>query len=173
VRHDITLDVNGEHLPLQVEANDLLLDVLRTRAGVKSPKIGCERGDCGTCTILLDGRCVRSCLILAVEADGHQITTVEGIGRDGLTELQQTLVDRSAFQCGFCAPGIVLATHELLQRTAHPTRRDVQEAISGNLCRCTGYAPIIDAVLEAADHERTTTAAATAPRQAASQGAGS
>ena len=152
MQHQIMVTLNGEQFPLSVEPGDLLLDVLRTRAGVKSPKIGCERGDCGSCTVLLDGKSVRSCLILAVEVDGHEITTVEGIEHDGLTALQETLVELSSFQCGFCAPGIVLATQELLDHVDHPTRRQVQEAISGNLCRCTGYEPIIDAVLAAAAH---------------------
>ncbi len=150
MKHDITLLVNGERLPLEVAPGELLLDVLRTRAGIKSPKIGCERGDCGSCTVLLDGRSVRSCLVLAVETDGQEITTVEGIGHDHLTELQETLIAASSFQCGFCAPGIVLATHELLRHRPHPTREEVQEAISGNLCRCTGYEPIIEAVMAAA-----------------------
>lgn len=149
--HGITLLVNGERLPLEVAPGEVLLDVLRTRAGIKSPKIGCERGDCGSCTVLLDGRSVRSCLILAVETDGREITTVEGIGHEHLTELQETLIAASSFQCGFCAPGIVLAAHELLAHQPHPTREEVQEAISGNLCRCTGYEPIIDAVMAAAD----------------------
>lgn len=147
---DISISVNGEPWVLSVEPNDVLLDVLRSRVGVKSPKIGCERGDCGTCTILLDGRTVRSCLVLAVEADRHEITTVEGIGRDGLTALQRSLWELNAFQCGFCAPGIVLAAAELLEENPHPSREEVQEAIGGNLCRCTGYEPIIEAVLAAA-----------------------
>jgi aerobic carbon-monoxide dehydrogenase small subunit len=151
VQHTITIEVNGERWPLDVEASDLLLEVLRTRVGVKSPKPGCERGDCGSCTVLLDGRSVRSCLVLAVEADGHEVVTVEGLGEGGLTTLQATMLELSSFQCGYCAPGIVLAATELLARTPHPTRHDVQEAIAGNLCRCTGYAPIIDAVLAAAD----------------------
>ena len=149
MRMDISISVNGEPWVLSVEPNDVLLDVLRSRVGVKSPKIGCERGDCGTCTILLDGRTVRSCLILAVEADRHAVTTVEGIGHDGLTSLQRSLWERNAFQCGFCAPGIVLAAAELLEENPHPSREDVQEAIGGNLCRCTGYEPIIEAVLAA------------------------
>lgn len=150
MRMDIQLTVNGEPWALLVEPNDVLLEVLRSRVGVKSPKVGCERGDCGTCTVLLDGRTVRSCLILAVEADGHEITTVEGVSHAGLTSLQRFLVEQNSFQCGFCAPGIVLSAAELLDRTVAPTRHDVQVAISGNLCRCTGYDPIIDAVLAAA-----------------------
>ncbi len=151
MRHRITLTVNDETVPLEVEPSDVLLDVLRTRVGTKSPKVGCERGDCGSCTVLLDGRTVRSCLLLAVEADGRRITTVEGLRHDGLTALQDLLISHSSFQCGFCAPGVVLAAAELLERNPSPTRADVQEAIGGNLCRCTGYQPIIDAVLVAAD----------------------
>lgn len=146
----VTLVVNGESWPLELAPSDVLLDVLRTRVGVKSPKIGCERGDCGSCTVLLDGHTVRSCLVLGVEADGHEIVTVEGLSRAGLTELQEWLIRSSAFQCGFCAPGIVLAAEELLAACPDPTREQVQEAIGGNLCRCTGYEPIIDAVLAAA-----------------------
>jgi aerobic-type carbon monoxide dehydrogenase small subunit (CoxS/CutS family) len=150
MRHPITIVVNGEARPLEVHPNEVLLDVLRTRVGVKSPKIGCERGDCGSCTVLLDGSTVRSCLVLAVEVDGHEITTVEGIEHDGLTALQEMFIAHSSFQCGFCAPGIVLAAAELLAATPHPTAQEVREAIAGNLCRCTGYGPIVDAVLAAA-----------------------
>lgn len=149
MRYPITVTVNGQTIPLEVEASDVLLDVLRTEVGTKSPKIGCERGDCGSCTVLLDGATVRSCLILAVEADAHEILTVEAISRGGLSTLQETLVELSSFQCGFCAPGIVLSAAELLEHTPRPTRAEVQEAISGNLCRCTGYTPIIDAVIAA------------------------
>jgi carbon-monoxide dehydrogenase small subunit len=150
MRHGIILTINGEDLPIEVRPNEVLLDVLRTRVGVKSPKIGCERGDCGSCTVLLDGTSVRSCLVLAVETDHHHITTVEGIEHDGLTAVQEMLIERSSFQCGFCAPGIVLAAAELLEHTPQPTADDVRHAISGNLCRCTGYEPIVEAVLAAA-----------------------
>ena len=150
MRHEIRVIVNGEERPLTVRPADVLLDVLRTEVGVKSPKIGCERGDCGACTVLLDGRSVRSCLVLAVEVDGKAVTTVEGIEGDGLTALQQKLVELSSFQCGFCAPGIVVAASELLAGDPHPTDHDVREAIAGNLCRCTGYDAIVDAVMEAA-----------------------
>jgi aerobic-type carbon monoxide dehydrogenase small subunit (CoxS/CutS family) len=158
VANSITLRVNGEVWPLDVEVSDVLLEVLRSRVGVKSPKPGCERGDCGSCTVLLDGHTVRSCLVLAVEVDGHEVVTVEGLGDGRLTTLQDTMLELSSFQCGYCAPGIVLAATELLEHTPHPTRHDVQEAIAGNLCRCTGYDPIVDAVLAAAD--RTTAPAA-------------
>jgi carbon-monoxide dehydrogenase small subunit len=149
-RHQIRTIVNGEPTLVEAEANDVLLDVLRTALGIKSPKIGCERGDCGSCTVLLDGRTVRSCLVLAVEADAHEITTVEGLEHDGLTAVQEMFIEQSSFQCGFCAPGIVLAAAELIERTPHPTADEVREAIAGNLCRCTGYESIVDAVLAAA-----------------------
>lgn len=151
MRTDISVTVNNDPWLLTVETNDTLLETLRTKVGVKSPKIGCERGDCGSCTVLLDGHTVRSCLVLSVEADGHEVVTIEGLDDEGLTELQQFFVDLNAFQCGFCAPGIVLAAAELLDENPAPTRADVQEAIGGNLCRCTGYDPIIDAVLAAAN----------------------
>lgn len=151
MRTDISVTVNGEPWLLTVESNDVLLETLRSKVGVKSPKIGCERGDCGSCTVLLDGHTVRSCLVLSVEVDGHEVVTLEGLHDEGLTELQQFFVDMNSFQCGFCAPGIVLAAAELLDENPKPTRADVQEAIGGNLCRCTGYDPIIDAVLASAE----------------------
>ncbi|NQV06726.1 (2Fe-2S)-binding protein [bacterium] len=147
----ITITVNGEARLIDVEPSDVLLDVLRTGLGVKSPKIGCERGDCGTCTIMLDGRTARSCLVLAIETDGHEVLTVEGVLQNGeLTELQDLFIAMNSFQCGFCAPGIVLAAREFLAANPDPSRYDVQHALAGNLCRCTGYEPIIDAVLAAA-----------------------
>jgi aerobic carbon-monoxide dehydrogenase small subunit len=163
VRYPITLRINGELWPLEVEASDLLLEVLRDRVGVTSPKPGCERGDCGACTVLLDGRTVRSCLVLAVEVDGHQVVTVEGLGADGLTALQERMVELSAFQCGYCAPGIVLAATELLADHPRPSRGEVQHAIAGNLCRCTGYQPIVDAILAAAEDRLASTSPAPRP----------
>ena len=143
----ITFKLNGETRSVELEPSDILLDVLREKLGVKSPKIGCERGDCGACTVLLDGKSVRTCLILAIEVDGCQITTVEGLSHAGLTPLQESFLEHSSFQCGFCAPGIVLSATELLGKNPHPSEPEVKEAIAGNLCRCTGYQPIIDAVL--------------------------
>lgn len=148
MKRTINLIINEESWPVDVEAGDTLLDVLRTKVGVKSPKVGCERGDCGACTVLLDGKTVRSCLILAVEAEGHRITTVEGLSKEGLTPLQQAFIRHNSFQCGFCAPGIVLAATELLARNEHPDEDQIKEALAGNLCRCTGYQPIIEAILE-------------------------
>jgi len=148
MKRPITLNVNGEARSIDVEPNETLLEALRERLGIKSPKIGCERGDCGSCTVLLDGRSVRSCLILAVEADGHDVVTIEGLSETGPTKLQQAFIDRNSFQCGFCAPGVVLAATEFLTRNPSPTEDEVKEAISGNLCRCTGYESIVKAVLE-------------------------
>jgi aerobic-type carbon monoxide dehydrogenase small subunit (CoxS/CutS family) len=145
----ITLKLNRETRSVEVEPNDILLDVLREKLGVKSPKIGCERGDCGACTVLLDGKTVRACLILAIEADGQEITTVEGLCQAGLTAVQESLLERGAFQCGFCAPGVVLSATELLAKSPQPSEAEVKEAIAGNLCRCTGYKPIIEAILAA------------------------
>ena len=142
----IQLKLNGIPRRVDVEPNDVLIDVLRDKLGAKSPKVGCDRGDCGTCTVFLNGRTVRSCLVLAIEADGGEIVTLEGISKDGPTRLQKSFVDRSSFQCGFCAPGMVLAATELLQNNPHPVREEIQEAIAGNLCRCTGYSPIIEAI---------------------------
>ncbi len=149
MKRTIRLNVNGEPWDVDVEPNETLLEVLRAKIGIKSPKVGCERGDCGSCTVLLDGRTVRSCLVLAVEADGEAIVTVEGLSKDGPNDLQQAFLERNAFQCGFCAPGIVLAATELLAKNPRPTDEDVREAISGNLCRCTGYEPIVEAILDA------------------------
>ena len=154
MKHGITINVNGEEWSLEVEPNETLLEVLRDRIGIKSPKVGCERGDCGACTVILDGKTVRSCIVLAVEADGRGVLTVEGLSRDGPTELQRAFVDRNAFQCGFCAPGIVLSVSELLARDPSPTEGEVREAIAGNLCRCTGYTPIVEAVMELVEKRR-------------------
>ena len=145
----IEFRLNGVLCSAEVAANDTLLEMLRDGLGVKSPKIGCDYGDCGTCTVLMDGRSVRSCLVLAAEADGCDIVTLEGIsGKPGW--LQHEFAKHNAFQCGFCAPGIVLAATELLSRNSHPTREEIQEAIGGNLCRCTGYLPIVEAIEAAA-----------------------
>ncbi len=131
---------------MHVSPNEILLEVLRYKMGVKSPKSGCDSGDCGACTVILDGKAVRSCLIFAVEVDGQEILTLEGLSADGLSPLQQALLEKNAFQCGYCAPGMILSAHELLSNKPHPTEGEIKEAISGNLCRCTGYQPIIDAI---------------------------
>jgi len=144
----ITLELNGELRSVYVEPEEILLDVLRDKLGIKTPKHGCDRGDCGACAVLLDGKSVRSCLILAIEVDGQEIVTLEGLSKNGLTPLQTAFIENNSFQCGYCAPGTIISATELLNNNPHPTRGEVQEALSGNLCRCTGYTSIIDAVLE-------------------------
>jgi aerobic carbon-monoxide dehydrogenase small subunit len=153
---EIAIRLNGEIRRVAVRPNETLLDVLRSKLGVKTPKEGCGRGDCGACTVLLDGKAVRSCLILAIETDGQSIVTLEGVGRNGPTALQQAFIDRNAFQCGFCAPGVVLAASALLEDNPRPSEHEVREALAGNLCRCTGYAPIVEAVLAVAKKNRKT-----------------
>jgi len=144
---EISLILNNEPRNVQVENNEILLDVLRNKLGIKSPKCGCERGDCGACTVLLDGKAVRSCLILAVEAENHSIITLEGISREKLSALQEAFIEFNSFQCGYCAPGIILAVTELLEKNPHPSLEEIKESIAGNLCRCTGYTPIFDAIM--------------------------
>lgn len=149
--HNIQFKLNGEKVTLSVEPSDVLLDVLRGRLGIKSPKAGCDRGDCGTCTILMNGRTVRSCLALAVEADGAEIVTLEGANsRQWTQRLQKTFHEKNAFQCGFCAPGVILSATELLEKNSKPSAHEIREAIAGNLCRCTGYEPIVEAIAEIA-----------------------
>jgi carbon-monoxide dehydrogenase small subunit len=146
----IRILLNGVERSMDVEPNDTLLEVLRDRLGIKSPKTGCDRGDCGSCTVFLDGRTVRSCLVLAAETDGSEVITLEGISKNP-TPLQRAFARHNSFQCGFCAPGIVLSATELLAKSKRPTREEIQEAIAGNLCRCTGYTPIIEAIEAAAN----------------------
>lgn len=148
MKKTITFTLNGEKRLLDVEPWEVLLDVLRDRLGIKSPKVGCDTGDCGTCTIMINNRTVRSCLILAIEADGQEVTTLEGLMKDGLTPLQKSFLDHNSFQCGFCTPGMIMSATELLNKNPKPDQKEIQEALSGNLCRCTGYASIIDAVVE-------------------------
>lgn len=147
---DISICLNGEVRRIAVAPNETLLDVLRNRLGIKTPKEGCGRGDCGACTVLLDGKAVRSCLILAIEVDGQSVTTLEGVGTDGPTALQKAFVQNNVFQCGFCAPGVILAASALLTENPQPTEREVRDALAGNLCRCTGYEPIVETILAVA-----------------------
>lgn len=149
----ISFKLNGAVRSIDVDSSDVLLEVLRDKMGMKSPKCGCDRGDCGACSVLLDGKTVRSCLIFAIEVDGHEVTTLEGLSRDSLTKIQEAFIELKAFQCGFCTPGIVVAATELLAKNPKPTRDDVKEALGGHLCRCTGYKPIIDAVILASKKE--------------------
>ena len=147
---EIAIRLNGEVRRAAVAPNETLLDVLRGKFGVKTPKEGCGRGDCGACTVLLDGKAVRSCLILAIEVDGQSVVTLEGVGKDKPTALQKAFVKNNVFQCGFCAPGMILSSAALLAENPQPTEHEVREALAGNLCRCTGYEPIVATVLEVA-----------------------
>lgn len=144
----IQLTVNGEDYDLIVTPNRTLLEVLRNELNLTGTKEGCGEGACGMCTVLLDGQPVRSCLTLAVEAQGKAITTIEGLAEDGtLHPVQQAFVEHGAIQCGFCSPGMILVTKALLDENPHPTEQQAREAISGNVCRCTGYAKIVEAML--------------------------
>ena len=147
---EIAIRLNGDVRRVAVAPNETLLDVLRGKLGVKTPKEGCGRGDCGACTVLLDGKAVRSCLILAIEADGQAVVTLEGVGKEGPTALQKAFLKNNVFQCGFCAPGMILSSAALLADNPQPTEHEVREALAGNLCRCTGYEPIVATVLEVA-----------------------
>ena len=148
--HNIKFKLNGADVRVEIESNDVLLDVLRGKLGIKSPKVGCDRGDCGTCTVLMNGKTVRSCLVLAVEANGAEIMTLEGANSNKVTQkLQKKFHENNSFQCGFCAPGVILSATELLEKNPRPTTHDIKEAIAGNLCRCTGYEPILKAIEEA------------------------
>ncbi len=144
----IRFKLNSEYRTIDVASNEVLLDVLRDKLGMKSPKCGCDRGDCGACAVLIDGKSVRSCLILAIEVDGLEITTLEGISGDKLSALQEAFIQFNSFQCGYCAPGVIISATELLTNNPHPDLEEIKEALSGNLCRCTGYTPIFDAILD-------------------------
>jgi aerobic carbon-monoxide dehydrogenase small subunit len=152
----VSLRINGESRGLDVEPRCSLLDCLRDVIGLRGTHAGCEHGVCGACTVLLDGAPVRSCLILAVQSDGYEILTIEGIapGPGQLSVLQDAFCETHGLQCGFCTPGMILAAHALLTRTNAPTRPEIVEAISANLCRCTGYVQIIEAIELAAQRLR-------------------
>jgi aerobic carbon-monoxide dehydrogenase small subunit len=147
----VELTVNGERLEADVWAGESLLYVLRERLGLPGSKNACEQGECGSCSVLLDGKLACACLVLAAQADGHELVTVEGLSEDGeLHPVQAAFAETGAVQCGFCTPGFVVATADLLARVPSPTDDEIREALSGNLCRCTGYAKIFDAVRLAA-----------------------
>ncbi|MFL6011304.1 MAG: (2Fe-2S)-binding protein [Gaiellaceae bacterium] len=147
----IEISVNGEQHEADVWEGESLLYVLRERLGFPGSKNACEQGECGSCSVMLDGRLVCACLVLAAQADGHDVVTVEGLAQDGrLHPVQEAFVAAGAVQCGFCTPGLVVAAADLLERNADPSEDEIREALSGNLCRCTGYAKIFDAVRLAA-----------------------
>jgi carbon-monoxide dehydrogenase small subunit len=147
----IELVVNGERHEADVWAGESLLVTLRDRLGLPGSKNACEQGECGSCSVLLDGTLVCSCLVLAAQAEGHEVVTVEGLAENGrLHPVQEAFAETGAVQCGFCTPGLVVATADLLRRVPEPTDDEVREALSGNICRCTGYQKILDAVRLAA-----------------------
>ncbi|MCL6593368.1 MAG: (2Fe-2S)-binding protein [Alicyclobacillus sp.] len=151
----VVLQVNGQRHELDVEPRWLLADVLRHQLGLTATHVGCEQGVCGACTVLVDGKPERSCLMLAVMAEGHEITTVEGLTpAAGLSPLQEAFQQHHALQCGFCTPGILVTMEALLRQNPDPDEAAVREALSGNVCRCTGYQFIVDAVLAAAKEGR-------------------
>lgn len=149
-KHHITLTVNGRACALDVEPHHTLVQVLRDQLGLTGTKLSCGEGECGACTVLVDGETVNSCLMLAVEADGREVVTIEGLEQSGeLHPVQQAFLDAGAVQCGYCTPGMIMSAVRLLQRTLHPTAAQVKEAMAGNLCRCTGYRRIVQAVIAA------------------------
>lgn len=146
----IRVIVNGEDRVVDASPGRFLLELLRDDLGLTGAKMCCVEGECGACTVIMEGRSVNSCLVLAAEADGARITTVEGLGEGGLNPLQEAFLDHAAAQCGFCIPGQLMAAQALLETNPDPTRAEVREALAGNLCRCGGYEQIADAVLDAA-----------------------
>ena len=148
---EITLKVNGISYELAVKTNQTLAEVLRDHLGLTGTKIGCNEGECGVCTVMVNGRTIVACLLLAVQADGEEITTIEGLSsKDKLHDVQQAFIESGAIQCGFCTPGMVMSTTALLRENPDPSDEEIQEGLAGNLCRCTGYQQIFEAVKLAA-----------------------
>jgi aerobic carbon-monoxide dehydrogenase small subunit len=152
----VTINVNGDQQSHEVEDRTLLAHYLRDTCGLTGTNIGCDTTSCGACTVLLDGESVKSCTVLAAQADGHEVTTIEGLAPDGtMHPVQQAFHEQHGLQCGFCTPGMVMASVSLLKANPDPTDRDVRVGLEGNLCRCTGYHNIVEAVLSAAKQEAT------------------
>ncbi len=155
MKKKISLQINGEMHEVEVEARESLLDVLRNRLSLMGTKKGCNTGDCGACTVILDRRPVNSCLVLGVEADGREILTIEGLAQSGtLHPLQEAFIEKGAVQCGYCTPGMILSAKSLLDENPQPTDEEIKHALAGNLCRCTGYVKIIEAVRATAERMR-------------------
>jgi carbon-monoxide dehydrogenase small subunit len=151
MKREIDCKVNGDQYSVVVDTREILLDMLRYRLGFTGPKEGCGNGNCGSCTVVLNGVTVNSCLAFAVEVDGGEVTTVEGVAVGGqLHPVQQAFIDNAALQCGFCTPGFIISAKALLERNPNPTEEEIRLALSGNLCRCTGYDKIVRAVQSAA-----------------------
>lgn len=148
----ISFKLNGIDREEFVQDNITMVDFLRKQMHLTGTKRGCEEGECGACTILLDGRAVTSCTMLAAEADGHEIVTIEGVRKDGvLHPVQKEFIDKWALQCGFCTPGMIMSALSLLNENPHPTEQEIRDGIAGNLCRCTGYVKIVEAIASAAE----------------------
>lgn len=155
MKHRIRLRVNGQDHEVFVNARITLVDILRERLGLTGTNKGCATGECGACTVIMNGDAVNSCLVLAVDADGAEITTVEGLAHSGnLDPLQQAFIDEGAVQCGFCTPGMIMVAKDFLRKNPNPSEDDYLTAISGNLCRCTGYIKIVNALKKATESER-------------------
>ena len=153
MKHDIQLMVNGDNYSLAIDPSRTLNQVLREDLNLTGTKLGCGSGDCGACTVVVDGRSVSSCLTLAVEVDGKEILTVEGLAPTGekLHPIQEAFIEKGAIQCGFCTPGMELSAYHLLRQNPTPCDKEIREGLSGNLCRCTGYNKIVEAIADAAD----------------------
>jgi len=151
MKQPIRVTINGRLYEEEVEPRILLAHFLRETIGLTGTHVGCVIGECGACSVLLDGKVVKSCLHFAVQADGREITTIEGLAKDGeLNPVQEAFVKNYAFQCGYCTPGMVMTSHALLQKNPNPTEDEIRKALAGNLCMCTGYVQIVDAVKDAA-----------------------
>jgi len=147
MRYRLSLVVNGEKHELEVPANRTLLDVLRNELGLKGTKLGCGTGECGACTVLLEGEPVNSCLVIALQTNGKSVVTIEGLSRDGsIHAIQEAFINHGAIQCGYCTPGMILSAKAFLDRNPNPTEEEIREALIGNLCRCTGYQSIVEAI---------------------------
>lgn len=152
---EIKINVNGKEYTEFVDGNMRLLDLLRDRLGLIGTKEGCGEGECGACTVIMDGETVNSCLVLAFQANGSKITTIENLEKDGvLHPVQRAFVEVGAVQCGFCIPGMILSSVELLDKNPNPTKDEIREGISGNLCRCTGYNKAVEAVVKAIEYKK-------------------
>ncbi len=151
MKKQVKFKVNGQEQEVLVDPRDTLLDTLRLNLGLTGTKEGCGEGNCGSCTVLIDGKAVNSCLVFAIEVQGQEITTIEGLNQGGkLHPLQQAFIDEGAVQCGFCTPGVIMAAKAFLDSNPHPSEIEVRQAIAGNLCRCTGYDKIVRAILKVA-----------------------
>jgi carbon-monoxide dehydrogenase small subunit len=158
MKRTVTLTVNGEGCEADVEPRTLLVQLLRDHLGLTGTHVGCVVGECGACSVMVDGALVKSCLMLAVQAQGSQVTTIEGLaGREALHPVQEAFVNRFALQCGFCTPGFVMAAHALLAANPSPSEAEIRQTLSSNLCMCTGYVQIVEAVQEAAARMRSCT----------------